>query len=181
MAHAHHGRSLPTISVARMAMWIVPAHSAPFVPRCMLGAAQHLFTEGHGESMLAAPDPLRSGFSGIALRPRADFSGRGIVLYRCIGAIRERAMRTFPKNRSCEVYSVSGLGAPAQVRDPPSAPRAQTRIQHWHDASEHFYSWLQCFYTYKILCMNIYFKTLIYYSRFKIHLSVADKYRNSIN
>ncbi len=139
MAHAHHGRSLPTIFVARMAMWIVPAHSAPFVPRCMLGAAQHLFTEGHGESMLAAPDPLRSGFSGIALRPRADFSARGIVLYRCIGAIRERAMRTFPKNRSCEVYSVSGLGAPAQVRDPPSAPRAQTRIQHWHDASEHFW------------------------------------------
>lgn len=99
--------------------------------------------------MLAAPDPLRSGFSGIALPPRADFSARGIVLYRCIGAIRERAMRTFPKNRSCEVYSVSGLGAcapagaPAQVRDPPSAPRAQTqrleRIQHCHDASEHFW------------------------------------------
>lgn len=99
--------------------------------------------------MLAAPDPLRSGFSGIALRLRADFSARGIVLYRCIGAMRERAMRTFPKNRSCEVYSVSGLGtcapagAPAQVGDPPSAPQAQTqrlqRIQHCRDAFEHFW------------------------------------------
>ncbi|XP_016359176.1 suppressor of tumorigenicity 14 protein homolog isoform X1 [Sinocyclocheilus anshuiensis] len=68
--------------------------------------------------MLAAPDPLRSGFSGIALRLRADLSARGIVLYRCIGAIRERAMRTFPKNRSCEVYSVSGLGACAPAGAP---------------------------------------------------------------
>ncbi|RXN34658.1 suppressor of tumorigenicity 14 -like protein [Labeo rohita] len=68
--------------------------------------------------MLAAPDPLRSGFSGIALRLRADFSARGIVLYRCIGAMRERAMRTFPKNRSCEVYSVSGLGTCAPAGAP---------------------------------------------------------------
>lgn len=132
MAHAHHGRSLPTISVARMAVWIVPAHSAPFVPRCILGTCSTC-SRRDTEWTLVAPDPLRSGFSGIALRLRADFSAWGIVLYRCIGAIRERAMRTFPKNRSCEVYSVSGsgacapAGAPAQVGDldPPSAPRLQ--------------------------------------------------------
>lgn len=76
--------------------------------------------------MLSALDPLRSGFSenqrAITRVFRRNFYARGTVAYRTEGATRDRAMKTYPKNRSCEVYSVSGNGhgfpgsTPAQVR-----------------------------------------------------------------
>lgn len=77
--------------------------------------------------MLTALDPLRSGFSenqrAIARVFQRNFYARGTVAYRSEGAARDRAMRTYPKNRSCEVYSVSGNehglagNSPAQVRE----------------------------------------------------------------
>lgn len=92
MAHAR-GRSLPTISVARMAVRIVPAHSAPIVPRCMLGPVQHLFTEGYGERTLAAPDPLRSGFSGYQKRYRTRFAGIFLCPRYCFVSLRRSHKR----------------------------------------------------------------------------------------
>lgn len=56
-----------------------------------------------------------------------NFYAWGIIAYRRHGAKRDSAMRTFPKSRACEVYSVSGyghcsaVGSPAQVREMASA------------------------------------------------------------
>lgn len=66
--------SLPTISVARMVVWIVPFHSGPIVPRCILGVCVTLAAQVYGrEWMPTASDPRRSGFCAFSKERQPGF------------------------------------------------------------------------------------------------------------
>lgn len=121
--------NLPTISVARMVVRIVPFHSGSIVPALHSGApcdtCRPVQVNGRRRTT-AASEPLRSYFC-------AFFKGsdsRGFLSLRlfyawdivacCLsGAKRDCAMRTLAKSQTCEVYCVSGHGhsgcSPAQV------------------------------------------------------------------
>ncbi|TRY78994.1 hypothetical protein DNTS_005028 [Danionella cerebrum] len=73
--------------------------------------------------------PAELGFLRGSTTSPGSLSARGIVLCRCVGAIRKRAMRTFPKNRSCEVYSVSASGARAAAGAAPAQEFVTEPIQ----------------------------------------------------
>lgn len=111
---------------------VPPVHSGAFVPCCIMGAVQHLCTGGRAQALSArSAAPAQLGFlrAPKARHRSGTFSPCRLIspsscssVSAATGSHTGPGMRTFPKNRSCDVYSISGLGhcgsadSPGQVR-----------------------------------------------------------------